>query len=47
MIQDAKETGPYVLKQISVAKVTMPMQRAPLVQPDFHTDSYALSELAQ
>lgn len=47
MIQDAKETGPYVLKQISVAKVTMPMQRAPLVQPDFHTDSYALSEFAQ
>jgi len=47
MIQDAQETGPFVLKKVSVAKVTMPMQRAPLVEPEFHTDSYSLSEFAQ
>jgi hypothetical protein len=47
MIQDAQESGPYVLKKVSVAKVTMPMQRAPLIEPDFHTDSYALSEFSQ
>jgi hypothetical protein len=44
MIQDSNESGPYVLKQASVAKVTMPMQRAPLVEPNFITQSYALSE---
>jgi hypothetical protein len=44
MIQDSNESGPYVLKQASVAKVTMPMQRAPLVEPNFITESYALSE---
>ena len=44
MIQDANEAGPYVLKNVSVAKVTMPMQRGPLVEPDFQTDSYALDE---
>lgn len=47
MIQDANESGPYVLKKISVSKVTMPMQTAPLIEPDFHTDSYALSEFTQ
>lgn len=47
MIQDAQEAGPYVLKKVSVAKVTMPMQRAPLEEPDFQTDSYALSEFSQ
>jgi hypothetical protein len=44
MIQDSNENGPYVLRQASVAKVTMPMQRAPLIEPNFITESYALSE---
>jgi RNase H-fold protein (predicted Holliday junction resolvase) len=47
MIQDSEESGPYVLKQVSVAKVTMPMQRGPLVEPNFITESYGLSEFSQ
>ncbi|MEH6346126.1 MAG: hypothetical protein V7785_13630 [Bermanella sp.] len=46
MIQDAQESGPYVLQQISLAKVTMPMQRAPLVKPGYQTDSYGLDEFS-
>lgn len=44
MIKDAGESGPYVLKNVSLAKVTIPMMRAPLIQPGFITDSYALDE---
>lgn len=44
MIKDAGESGPYVLKNVSLAKVTMPMMRAPLIQPGFITESYALDE---
>jgi hypothetical protein len=47
MIQDSEESGPYVLKQVSVAKVTMPMQRGPLLEPNFITESYGLSEFSQ
>ena len=46
MIQDAQENGPYVLQQVSLAKVTMPMQRAPLVNPNFQTDAYRLDEFS-
>jgi hypothetical protein len=46
MIQDSLATGPYVLQQISLAKVTMPMQRGPLQQPDYQTDSYGLDEFS-
>jgi len=46
MIQDAQENGPYVLQQVSLAKVTMPMQRAPLVNPGFQTDAYRLDEFS-
>ena len=46
MIQDAQESGPYVLQQMSLAKVTMPMQRAPLTEPNFQTDSYGLDEFS-
>ena len=46
MIQDANESGPYVLQQVSLAKVTMPMQRAPLVKPGYQTDSYGLDEFS-
>jgi len=44
MIKDAGESGPYVLKNVSLAKVTIPMMRTPLLQPGFTTDSYALDE---
>ncbi len=46
MIQDSQESGPYVLQQMSLAKVTMPMQRAPLSEPNFQTDSYGLDEFS-
>lgn len=44
MIQDAGEAGPYVLQNVSLAKVTIPMMRAPLLQPGFTSDSYGLDE---
>jgi len=44
MIKDAGESGPYVLKNVSLAKVTIPMMRTPLLQPNFTTDSYGLDE---
>lgn len=44
MIKDAKENGPYVLKHVSLAKVTIPMMRTPLIEPEFTTDSYQLDE---
>lgn len=46
MIKDGDESGPYVLDQISVAKVTMPMQRAPSLKPDYQTESYGLDEFS-
>ena len=46
MIQDAQENGPYVLQQVSLAKVTMPMQRAPLLENQYTTSSYRLEEFA-
>ena len=44
MIKNAQESGPYVLKHVSLAKVTIPMMRTPLIEPEFTTDSYALNE---
>lgn len=44
MIKDSGESGPYVLKNLSLAKVTIPMMRTPLLQPGFTTDSYGLDE---
>jgi hypothetical protein len=46
MIRDAQESGPYLLQQVSLAKVTMPMQRAPVDQPGYQTDAYALDEFS-
>ncbi|MFC3151488.1 hypothetical protein ACFOEK_10660 [Litoribrevibacter euphylliae] len=46
MIRDSQESGPYVLQQLSLAKVTMPMQRAPVEQPGYQTDAYALDEFS-
>ena len=46
MIQDSQVSGPYIIQQISLAKVTMPMQRAPLQHPNYQTDSYGLDEFS-
>jgi len=44
MIRDAGEPGPYLLKSISLAKVVLPMQRAPLIYPEFYTQGYNLDQ---
>jgi hypothetical protein len=44
MISDTQESGPYELKHVSLARVTMPMQRAPLLEPDYSTQPYAYDE---
>ncbi|QIZ83669.1 hypothetical protein HF888_05280 [Bermanella marisrubri] len=44
LIQESQENGPYVIKKLSLAKVTMPMQRAPLLKPEFQSASYRLEE---
>ena len=46
LIQDAQESGPYNLKQVSLAKVTMPMQRAPVLYPEYQTEAYGLDEFS-
>jgi len=47
LFKDANQAGPYQLKKMSLAKVTMPMQRTPLIETDFQTDSYSLAEFSQ
>ncbi|WP_396589070.1 hypothetical protein [Bermanella sp. R86510] len=47
LIHDAGEHGPYIIKNLSLAKVVMPMQRAPLIETDFQTQSYRLDEFSQ
>ncbi len=44
MIKDVGESGPFLLKHLSVAKVTMPLQRAPMNQPEYFTKDYALKQ---
>jgi len=44
MIRDADEPGPYLLKSISMAKVTLPMQRAPLIFPEYYTKGYNVDQ---
>jgi len=44
MIRDAGEPGPYLLKSISLAKVAFPIQRAPLIYPEFYTQSYSVEQ---
>ena len=46
MIRDSNVEGPYLLKNISLARVTMPMQRAPLIHPGYFTEHYALSKFS-
>jgi len=44
MIRDVDEPGPFLLKSISMAKVTLPMQRAPLIYPEYYTSGYSLDQ---
>ena len=44
MIKDVGESGPFMLKHLSLAKVTLPMQRAPMLQPEYFTKDYALNQ---
>jgi len=44
MIRDVAEPGPYLLKSISLAKVAMPIQRAPLIYPNFYTQDYSAEQ---
>ncbi len=44
LIQDAQEEGPYLLKHLSMAKVALPIQVAPLKQPEYYTKVYSLSQ---
>lgn len=44
MIRDSGESGPFLLKNISLAKVTVPMQRAPLDSAEYFTQDYALNQ---
>ncbi|MFT6905043.1 MAG: hypothetical protein ACJAS1_001697 [Oleiphilaceae bacterium] len=44
MIKDVGESGPFMLKNLSLAKVSLPMQRAPMLQPEYFTKDYALNQ---
>ena len=46
MMRDSNVDGPYLLKNISLARVTMPMQRAPLIHPGYFTEHYTLSKFS-
>ncbi len=44
MFQDVGEPGPYLLKNLSLSRVTLPVQRAPLIEPGYFTHAYALDQ---
>jgi hypothetical protein len=46
MLHDAGVDGPYLLKNISLARVTMPMQRGPLQHPEYYTQAYERSQFS-
>jgi len=47
MILDAGEPAPFILRNISLAKVAMPIQRAPLSNPNYATQQYDLAQFLQ
>ncbi len=47
LIRDRGEPGPYILKNVSLAKVAMPIQRAPLAMPNYSTEGYTLDQFNQ
>ncbi len=44
MLHDAEESGPYLLKSVSLTKVAIPIQRAPIIYPKFYTKDYSLDQ---
>jgi len=44
MVRDAEEPGPYLLKSVSLAKVVLPMQRAPIIYPEYYTQGYNVDQ---
>ena len=40
LFHDLQQDGPYVLKQVSLAKVAMPLERTSLLTPNFETQVY-------
>lgn len=46
MLHDSMVDGPYLLRNIALARVTMPMQRAPLTHPEYYTAAYPLSKFS-
>lgn len=47
MILDSGEPAPFVLRSLSLAKVAMPIQRAPLASPHYATAPYDLTEFSR
>ncbi len=47
MIRDAEEAGTFTLKNISLAKVALPIQRAPLIVEGFTTKAYDMEQFRQ
>lgn len=46
LIRDAEEPGPYVMKHIALAKVAVPIQRAPLQAIEHTTADYQLEQFS-
>jgi len=44
MIRDTGEPGPFLLKSLSLAKVALPIQRAPIAYPGFYTKDYDVDQ---
>lgn len=44
LIRDSGETSPFLLKHLSLAKVSLPIQRAPMIHTDYFTREYALAK---
>ena len=43
LIRDAGESAPFLLKHISLAKVALPIQRAPMIDAEYFTRDYPLA----
>ncbi|AWF79881.1 hypothetical protein BTJ40_03075 [Microbulbifer sp. A4B17] len=44
LIRDAGQDGPYLVKQLSIARVTVPMARDSAFEPGYYTERYSLDQ---
>jgi hypothetical protein len=44
MIRDAQEPGPFLLKHLELAKVGIPIERSPMLEPNYYTEGYTLDQ---